>query len=79
MTLSGKLILVARTKPEHSLARKMVGTAWPVRDTGEDLPTYVSVPDRYLLEPEGFADYDRVAGLLFTEVDLKPIPNTQQY
>ena len=41
---------------------------------GDDLPTTASIPDLYLLEPEGFDDQEKVAGLLFTEGELEPLP-----
>lgn len=74
MTLSGKLVKVARPKPENSLAQGMVGTAWSVRDMGEDLPGNSNISDLYLLEPEGFDDQEKVAGLLFAEVELEQLP-----
>ena len=71
MVLSGKLVQVARPTPENSLAQGMVGTAWSVRDMEDGVPNNVSIPDLYLLEPEGFADQEKVAGLLFTEGELE--------
>ena len=50
-----------------------MGTAWSVRDMGDELPSAI-VPDLYLLEPEGFDDQEKVAGLLFTEGELEPLP-----
>jgi len=74
VTLSGKLVQVVRPTQENSLAQGMVGTAWSVKDMGEDLPNNASIPDLYLLEPEGFDDQEKVAGLLFTEGELEPLP-----
>lgn len=74
VNLSGKLVQVARPTPENSLAQGMVGTAWSVRDMGDGLPSNSSTPDLYLLEPEGFEDEEKVAGLLFAEEELEPLP-----
>ena len=74
MNLSGKLVQVARPTQENSLVQGMVGIAWSVRDMGDDLPNNASIPDLYLLEPEGFDEQENVAGLLFTEEELEPIP-----
>ena len=71
MTLSGKLVQVARPTPENSLAQGMVGTVWSMRAMGDDLPSNRYVPDPYLLEPEGFDNQEKVAGLLFTEGELE--------
>ncbi len=73
MTLSGKLVQVARPTPENSLAQGMVGTGWSVRDMADNLPSAI-VTDVYLLEPEGFDDQEKVAGLLFTEGELEHLP-----
>ncbi len=73
VTLSDKLVQVARPTPKNSLAQGMVGTAWSVRAMGDDLPN-VRVPDLYVLEPEGFDEQEQVAGLLFAEGELEPLP-----
>ncbi len=69
MTLSGKLVQVARPTPEHSLAQGAVGVAWPAGildiDTGDMY---------YSLEPESPADQEKVAGFLFTEGELEELP-----
>jgi hypothetical protein len=41
---------------------------------GDHLPNIASIPDLYVLEPEGFEDQEKVAGLLFTEGELEPLP-----
>ena len=64
-SLSRKLVQVAGPTQENTLAQGMVVTARSIRDMGDDLPI-ASIPDLYLLEPEGFEDQEKVAGLLFT-------------
>ncbi len=39
---------------------------------GDDLPSNSYVANLYLLEPEGFENQEKVAGLLFTEGELEP-------
>ena len=72
MTLSGKLVQVARPTPENSLAQGAVGVAWAVAGMGID-EEYETV-DMYLLEPESADDQEKVAGLLFTEGELEEFP-----
>lgn len=74
MNLSGKLVQVARPTRENSLAQSMVGTAWSVSDMSDDLPGNQGTEDLYLLEPEGLDDQEKVAGLLFSETELEPLP-----
>ena len=71
MTLSGKLVQVARPIPENSLAQGAVGTAWTVAEVGID---DVETADMYILEPESLADQEKVEGLLFTEGELEALP-----
>ena len=69
MSLHGKLVQVARPTPENSLAQGVVGTAWLMwpRDS-------IGIPDLYVLEPEIPDDQKLVEGLLFTNVELEPLP-----
>jgi len=69
---NAKPLQVARPTPENSLAQGMVGTVWSVRAMGDDLPSNSYVPHLYFLEHEGFDNPEKVAGLLFTEVELEP-------
>ena len=74
MILSGKLVQVARPTPENSLALGVVGVAWAlvgglwIDDCGADVGAI------YFLEPESSADQEKVAGLLFIEAELEPLP-----
>jgi len=74
VTLSGKLVQVARPSTENSLAQGSVGVAWAlvgglwIDDGGAD------VVAMYFLEPESPADQEMVTGLLFTEGELEPLP-----
>ena len=74
MTLSGKLVQVARPSTENSLAEGAVGVAWAlvaglwIDDVG------TTVVAMYVLEPESPDDQEKVAGLLFIEAELKPLP-----
>ena len=72
-SLSCKLVQVAGPTQENTLAQGMVVTARSIRDMGDDLPI-ASIPDLYLLEPEGFEDQEKVARLLFTEEEVEPLP-----
>ena len=73
MTLSGKLVQVARPTTENRLAEGVVGVAWAVAGMGIDEMEDNDV-DMYLLEPESPADQEKVAGLLFSEGELEPLP-----
>ena len=74
MTLSGKLVQVARPTQENSLAEGMVGTAWSAIDMDDDPTSAGSAPDMYILEAEGLEDQEKIAGLLFSEAELEPLP-----
>jgi hypothetical protein len=74
MTLSGKLVQVARPTQENSLAEGMVGTAWSALDMDDGAASAASGPDLYILEPEGLDDQEKIAGLLFSEAELEPLP-----
>jgi len=74
VTLSGKLVQVARPTPENSLALGAVGVAWAlvgglwIDDGGADTVAM------YFLEPESPGDQEKVTGLLFIEGELEPLP-----
>lgn len=74
VNLSGKRVQVARPTPENSLAQDMVGTAWSVKDMGDDMTSGDNIPELYLLEPDGLDDQEKIAGLLFAEEELEPLP-----
>ena len=69
MTLNGRLVQVARPSTVNSLADGAVGVAWTFAITGID-----DMEPMYRLLPEGFEDQEMVAGLLFTEGELEPLP-----
>ena len=73
MTLSGKLVQVARPTTENKLAEGVVAVAWAVAGMGIEEMEDNDV-DMYLLEPESPADQEKVAGLLFSEGELEPLP-----
>ena len=73
MTLSGKLVQVARPTTENSLAQGAVGVAWAVAGMGIDEDEVEETADLYLLEPESPSDQEKVAGLLFTEGELEAL------
>ncbi len=69
MTLSGKMVQVARPTPDNSLALGIVGMAhwmWPRVDVG--------IPEMYILVPESLADQETFGGMLFTEDELEALP-----
>ena len=69
MTLSGKMVQVARPTPDNSLALGIVGMAhlmWPRVDVG--------IPEMYILVPESLADQEGFGGMLFTEEELEALP-----
>ncbi len=74
MTLSGKLVQVARPTTENSLAQGAVGVAWAVAGMGIDEDEAEETADTYILEPESPGDQEKVAVLLFTEGELEPLP-----
>ena len=75
MTLSGKLVQVARPTTENSLAQGAVGVAWAVAGMGIDEEDEVEeTADMYILEPESPVDQEKVEGLLFTEGELEALP-----
>ena len=69
MTLNGRLVQVARPSTVNSLADGAVGVAWTVVVTGFD-----AVETMYRLAPESPADQEKIAGLLFAEGELEPLP-----
>jgi len=74
MTLSGKLVQVARPTTENSLAQGAVGVAWAVAGMGIGEDEVEETADTYILEPESLKDQEKVAGLLFTEGELEALP-----
>ena len=70
MTLSGKLVQLARPSTVNSLAEGAVGVAWTVAAMGID---DVETGDMYILEPESLEDREKVEGLLFTEGELEEL------
>ena len=69
MVLNGRLVQVARPSTVNSLAVGAVGFAWTFAITGID-----DVEPMYRLIPESLVDQEKVAGLLFTEGELEPLP-----
>ena len=69
MTLNGRLVQVARPSTVNGLADGAVGVAWTVAVKGID-----DVETMYRLAPESPADQEQVAGLLFAERELEPLP-----
>ena len=74
MTLSGKLVQVARPTQENSLAEGMVGKAWSAVVMDYDPTSAGSATDMYSREGEGLEEQEKIAGLLFSEAELEPLP-----
>ena len=68
MTLSNKMVQVARPIPENSLALGVVGAALLMWESDA-----VGIPDMYILDPESPDDQEKVAGLLFTDGELEAL------
>ncbi len=69
MSIDNRLVQVVMLIPENSLALGVVGMTclmWPAAGVG--------IPDMYGLEPEFPDDRENVKGLLFTERELKVLP-----
>ena len=69
MTLSGRMVQVARPTPDNILAQGVVGIAhlaWPRVDVG--------IPEMYILVPESLTDQETFGGMLFTEEELEALP-----
>ena len=64
MTLANKRVRVARPAEENKVANGVVGMALPAIGTLE----------LYFLIPYYGGDMDKVEGMLFSEVELEPLP-----
>lgn len=66
MTLANKRVRVARPAEENKVANGVVGMALPAIGVG--------ALELYFLIPYYGGDMDKVKGMLFSEVELEPLP-----
>ncbi len=66
MTLANKRVRVARPTEENKVANGIVGMALPAIGVG--------TLELYFLIPYYGGDMDKVEGMLFSEVELEPLP-----